>query len=160
MTEAVDIRGLEGALDLLKNLPPELVSSKGGVMLSGLRKGATIVRKAWQAEVQRMVDEPNIAGHYKDIGLYKKSIGAKRVSNPKKYGADEMVRVRVRAGTYPDGDSVAMVAGILEHGDEHMVAKAPFRKATEGIAQSVADAVVQGINDGIQKAIKKLDPTA
>ena len=51
MTEAVDIRGLDGALDLLKSLPAELVSSKSGVVLSGLRKGATIVRKAWQAEV-------------------------------------------------------------------------------------------------------------
>jgi hypothetical protein len=160
LTEAVDIRGLEGALDILKRLPAELVSSKGGVVLTGLRKGATLVRKAWQAEVQRMVDEPNIAGHYKDIGLYKKSIGAKRVRNPKKYGCDEMVRVRVKAGAYPDGDRVAMVAGILEHGYEHMVAKAPFRKATDTIGQTVADAVVKGINDGIEKVIKQLDPTA
>jgi len=107
-----------------------------------------------------MVDEPNLRGNYVDTGLYKKSIGAKRVSNPKKYGCDEMVRVRVKAGEYKNGNRVAMIAGILEYGDEKMSAKAPFRKATEGINQSVADTVVQGINDGIQKAIKKLDSTA
>jgi len=56
MADTVEIRGLEGVLDLLKSLPPELVSSRGGVVLSGLRKGGTVMRKAWQEEVQRMVD--------------------------------------------------------------------------------------------------------
>lgn len=71
-----------------------------------------------------------------------------------------MVRVRVKAGQYPDGDSTNMIAGILEHGDEHMEAKAPMRKAFESAKQTVIDAIVQGINDGTQKAIDKLDKTA
>lgn len=159
MAEIVEIKGLVGVLDMLKKLPPELVSKRGGVVLSGLRKGGNLLRKAWRQEVQRIIDEPNKGGDYESTGLYQKSVVVSRVRDPKRIGADEAVRVRVKSATYPaTGVNVGLVAGVLEHGTEHMPAKAPMRKAFDSTHQQALAAVVAGINAGVEKAIKKLQP--
>lgn len=165
MKTVAEVKGLEGVLSLLNKLPPELVSKRGGVVLSGLRKGANVMRKAWREEVQRLISEPNIGPDYIATGTYQKAISTSRLRKPKEVGGDEAVRVRVKAAPYPETGNgkpknAAMVAGILEHGTEHMEAKAPMRKAFEASSQKALDAVVKATNDGIAKAIKKLDKTA
>ena len=43
-------------LRLLKALPPELVSKRGGPVLAGLRRGGNAMRKYWRQEIDR-IDE-------------------------------------------------------------------------------------------------------
>lgn len=160
-TTTVEVKGLDGVLRMLKALPPELVSKKGGVVLASLRKGANVIKKEWKEQVQRILDEPNHGGaDYKSTGTYQKAISTTRVRKPKKLGGDEAVRVRVKPLVYPDGDPVGLVAGVLEHGSETMSAKAPMRKAFDAKSDEALQAVVKGMNDGIAKVIKKLDSTA
>lgn len=157
MKETVRVEGLDGVLDMLRKLPPELVSKRGGPVLVGLRRGGNAMRKAWRQEVQRIVDEPNIGGEYVSTGTYAKNIRVIRMRRPQRVGANEAVRVTVNsAATYPNGTRVAAVAGILEVGHERMEAKAPLRKAFDASKETVLQSVVRGINDGIARAIKKL----
>lgn len=157
-TETVQIRGLDGVLELLKSLPPELVFRRGGVVLSGLRRGGNVIRKAWRAEIQRILDEPNIGGVYYSTGTLSKSVKVTRLRNPRRIGADEAVRVSVPSrAKYPDGTRVALVAGVLEFGTEKMEAKAPIRKAFDASKHEALAAVVAGINAGLERAIKKLE---
>src|SRR5688500_14107454 len=117
-----------GFLRRLEGLPAEIVSKRGGPVLAGLRRGGNAMRKAWRAEVDGLIAEPNIGGVYSPTGTYAKSIKVTRMRNPKKVGANEAVRVTVPVRiAYPNGTRVAMVAGILEAGTEHMEAKAPMR---------------------------------
>lgn len=158
MAEEVVRIHADGFLELLQALPPELVSKRGGPVLAGLRRGGNLMRKAWREEIDRLIAEPNIGPQYVASGTYQKSIKVSRMRNPKRVGADEAVRVTVPgSATYPDGDRVAMVAGVLENGTEHMEAKAPMRKAFDARKNDVLQAVVTGIDAGIQRAIKKLD---
>jgi len=160
-TTTIEVKGLDGVLAMLKALPPELVSKKGGVVLASLRKGANVIKKEWKEQVQRILDEPNLGGaDYKSTGTYQKAISVARVRKPQKFGADEAVRVRVKSLVYPDGDLVSEIAGILESGSETMAAKAPMRKAFDAKSGEALDAVVKALNDGIAKVIKKLDSTA
>lgn len=148
-------------LRLLKSLPPELVSKRGGPVLAGLRRGGNVIRKAWRGEIARILQEPNIGGEYHSTGTYSKALKVTRLRNPKRIGANEAVRVTVPSNaTYPNGNRVAMVAGVLEFGREDMEAKAPMRKAFDASKQDALDAVLKGIDAGIQRAIKKLDKTA
>jgi len=148
-------------LRLLKSLPPELVSKRGGPVLAGLRRGGNVIRKSWRAEIQRIIDEPNIGGEYRSTGTYAKAIKVTRMRRPERVGANEAVRVTVPArATYPDGTKVALVAGVLEIGREDMQAKAPMRNAFERSKGEALAAILKGIDAGIQRAIKKLDKTA
>lgn len=159
--EVIEIKGLAGVLSMLKKLPPELVSKRGGVVLSGLRKGGNVIRKAWRQEIQRVIDTPNAAGNDdQSTGLYQKSLLVSRMRDPKRKGADEGVVVRPKRAKYPDGDTVGKIAGLLETGTESAPAFAPMRKAFDSAKTAALEAVVKGINDGIQKAVKKLDKTA
>lgn len=155
--EVVTIRA-DGFLDLLQKLPAELVSKRGGPVLAGLRRGGNLMRKAWREEIDRLLEEPNIGGTYRSTGTYAKAIKVSRMRRPERIGANEAVRITVPGNaTYPDGERVAMVAGVLENGTEHMGAKAPMRKAFDARKGEVLQAVVTGIDAGIQRAIKKLD---
>lgn len=156
--ETVRIRGLEGVLDMLNKLPPALVSKNGGPVLSGLRKGGNVMRAAWRREIQRVIDEPNVKeDDRRSTGLYQKSVVVSRMRNPQRVGANEGVSVRPKRAAYPDGDSVGKIAGILEVGTETLPAFAPMRKAFDSTKEQALKAAVDGIKDGIEKIIKKLD---
>lgn len=160
-TEVVKITGADEFLTLLKKLPPELVSKRGGPVLVGLRRGGNSMRKSWREEIKRIIEEPNIGGVYLSTETYAKSIAVIRMRRPQRVGANEAVRVTVKPGAvYPNGTRVALVAGVLEYGREDMPAKAPIRKAFEAGKQKALESVVKGINDGIKRAIKKLESTA
>lgn len=49
--ELVHVEGLRGVVDTLRQLPPEMVSKNGGVVRSGLRKGALVIRDAARRQI-------------------------------------------------------------------------------------------------------------
>jgi hypothetical protein len=60
--ELVRIDGLGGVLDTLRQLPPALVSTRGGPVRVALRKAAVLIQRAAQQNVRRIVEEPNRGG--------------------------------------------------------------------------------------------------
>ena len=75
MAEGVRIEGLDGIIGMLKQLPPEVVSKRGGPVRAALRKAAVVVQKEAQANVRRIVAEPNIGGRpSRSTGALEKAI--------------------------------------------------------------------------------------
>ena len=77
--ELVRIDGLSDLQKALEELPVELVSKNGGVVLAALRKAARAIRDEARANVDRIVAEQNIGGRpSKSTGALRDSIGVKR----------------------------------------------------------------------------------
>ncbi|UXC34782.1 hypothetical protein [Cupriavidus gilardii] len=162
MADTSTLHGLDDVLRKLQSLPPEIVSKRGGPVKSGLRKGATVVRDEWRAQVQRIIDAPNKDEiPSKSTGLLQKSIIATRNPRPQQLGANEAYRVRIKSATYPAtfGKNVTAygVGRMLEVGTER---RAPMPWAVPGFMASREQAlntVVTEINRAIQRVIRKME---
>ena len=86
-SELTTIRGLDGLLDALKALPPEVASKNGGPARVALAKGARVIR-----------DDARLRAP-KDTGALAANIVMKRDGNPQRFGANERYTVGVRGGS-------------------------------------------------------------
>lgn len=85
--EFVRVEGLEGVVKTLKELPPEIVSARGGPVRRALRKASLIMKKEMQANVQKIIDDPNVSADgrviaVKSTGFAVKNIITSRRKNP------------------------------------------------------------------------------
>lgn len=157
------LKGLDDVLRKLRSLPPELVSRRGGVVRSALRKGAVVIQKEWQANIQRIVDAPNLGDWPADsTGLLKKNVVVTRDSKPGRHLAAERFVVRVRNKRYPNVTgkkpvTTAQVARLLEAGTEK---RPPMPFAAPGYMskrQVALNTVVAELNKGIARVIRKME---
>ena len=82
--ESFRVEGLQGVLDTLKQLPPELVSKNGGPVRTALRKASVLIQKQAQANVQSIMDTPNAGGMpAESTGLLLKNIITQRIKPPR-----------------------------------------------------------------------------
>lgn len=162
MNDTKTLKGLDNVLRQLQNLPPEIVSKRGGPVKSGLRKGALVVRDEWKRRIQAIIDTPNKGGvPSKSTGLLKQSIIATRNSKPHLLGANEAYRVRIKGKVrYPRsrGKNVTPygVGSMLERGTER---RPPMPWATPGYfaSRDAALAVaVDEMNKRIAAVIRKM----
>jgi len=56
------VTGMDNVLDLLRQLPPEVVSKNGGPVRTSLRAGALVIAEQARANVRKVVSEPNVDG--------------------------------------------------------------------------------------------------
>lgn len=161
MLDTQTLQGLDGVLEKLKALPPELVSSRGGVVRAALRKGAVVIQREWQANVQAIIDAPNIGGVQESTGLLGKNIVVTRDSKPQRYQANERFVVRVRNKAYPrqgkERVTTSQVARLLEYGTERQSAKPWAVPGYMAKRQVALDTVVTELNAGIERVIKKME---
>ena len=161
MADTQTIHGLDDVLAKLKALPPEIVSKRGGPVRKALRKGAMVIVNEWKAQVQRVIDEPNVnAEPEQSTGLLKSSIGATLDSKPQRHGANERYVVRPRNRKYPNTGkhvvTTAQVARLLEYGTEKMAAHPWAVPGYMASRQRALDTVVRELNLGIDLIVKKL----
>lgn len=153
------LRGLDGVLDTLKKLPPEIVAKRGGPVLQSLRKGARVILKEARANLDRATaNHPTFS-----TGLGRKSLGIARSRMPGGVRG-EAVRIRVRRLLYPGnkkrrgrkmatGDALWM----LEYGTAKQPAEPWLRpafdaKAEEAIATTVDD-LKRRVDDIVRKQL-------
>lgn len=150
----VTVRGVEQTQKALRSVQYRMFPKRGGPVLAGLRRGGAVVRKAWRGQIDRQVSESQANGsEYQPTGLMRKSVKIYRLKRPSKVGATEAVRVTIDpSARYPSGERVAAVAGILEHGDSRMEAKALCRKA---FAESES-AAISAIREGMEKRLSEI----
>jgi HK97 gp10 family phage protein len=75
------VSGLDGVLDMLLTLPPEVVSKAGGPVRSALRAGAVVIRDEARKNVRKIVLEPNVDGKpSRSTGALEKAIKVTRGS--------------------------------------------------------------------------------
>lgn len=156
MAELKHVKGLDGILDTLKSLPPEIVSKGGGPVRASLRTSGVVFQKAYQENIRAIVDEPNKDGSTPDNSetLEKAVIVSRRKPPPGFKG--EIFSVRVKRGAKaPNGQTANKYGGVMEFGYEGVPAKAPMRRAYESKKGEALDTFVSEMRRRTDAAIKK-----
>lgn len=112
MQVEVKIAGLDGVLDTLKSLPPEVVSKNGGPVKASLRKGAMVLVKQARSNFRSAVAQAGVSGITNTTGFTEKQIVAKR-----------------RTLTYINGEKMVVTVNYVKHPAGSMI-KAKSRKTT------------------------------
>lgn len=158
----MNISGLDGVLDTLKSLPPEVVSKRGGPVKLALAKGARLIR---DQAIQNVKAQIAVNGD-ESTGLLAKSIIASR--GKQIYGSNgERYLVRVKRKAY-DGEKIGKktkagkrvtthkTASLLEYGSSHQPATPWLRPAVESKGQEAINAIVADLKKRIDSTVKKL----
>lgn len=153
------LQGVDGVLDALRQLPPEVVAKRGGPVKSSLRKGAVVILKAEKAQLQAVLVHTPDSHERTSIGLLLKSLIASRGKAPT--GAKgERYLVRVKRATYPDrtGKPVTTLksAQIKEYGSEKQTATPWIRPAFLQNAEKAIHTVEDELVKAIDKVAKRL----
>ena len=159
--EPFRIEGLEGVLKTLKALPPELVGKNGGPVRVALRKAALIILTEAQANVQGIIDTPNIGGDVAESsGLLKSNIVATRRRMPAGLKGERFA-VRVRRKTYPEQGAgkkrtTAQIGALLEQGTERREPMPWMRPAFESKKREAVAVFERELPRAIDRIVKKL----
>jgi HK97 gp10 family phage protein len=159
--ETVRIVGLAGVMKTLRALPPALVSKNGGPVRAALRKAALVIQKQESANLQAIIDTPNIDAGVKAeaTGLLEKNIIVKR-SRPDPGVKGERYLIQVRRKSYPatKGKNVTtpQVARLLETGTAKRRPYPFIRPAFDAKkAEAVAVFVIE-IKRNLDRLVKKV----
>jgi len=168
----VKLTGLDGVLDTLRSLPPELVSKRGGPVRRALAKGARLIADEAKANVRAIVAEPNKDGRpTKSTGALEKAIRVSRKKLTSIKGERYLVWLGKSSGKFANTkrNVRSMKAGLeyekeppqfygrfLEYGTSRMrphpwIRPAFQKKAAEAISVIESELVV-----GVERIVKKL----
>lgn len=157
--ETVTITGLDEVLRRLKALGAE-ASKRGGPVRAAVRKGAVVIQKEMQANVQRIIATPNKGGGDESTGLLQKSIKPMRAkarrdgTKGETYIVGPARRTRYPIDTRtPTGINVATVGKMLEYGTP----KRPPMPFARPAFHSKKGEAVQVMTDEVLKGIEKLE---
>ena len=162
--ESVQIEGLGAILRRLQAFPKEM-SARGGPVRAGVRKGAVVIQKAMQANVQQIIATPNIGGNDYSTGLLQKSIKPVRAKAPKQYKGETFFVMIPRRARYPvtektpTGIGVKTVGAMLEYGTSKRAAMPWARPAFAAKKQEAVNVMIAETEKGISKIEKKLAAT-
>ena len=161
MGSSVHVDGLDGVLERLRALPPELGSKGGGPARVALAKGARLIRD------QSIANAPRATGLLKDniimvrdrkpnlIGASEAySVGVRRKA--KRYSNTKRNRGKGRAGKTYMVEGTAFYWMFLEFGTEKMAARPFLRPAFESRKEEALAVITAELNAGIDRAVKKL----
>lgn len=150
-----EISGINGVLDTLRSLPPEVVSKRGGPVKLALAKGARLIRDEARKNLQAAISQ----GGDVSTGLLLKNVIASRGKAPTG-GKGERYLVRVKRKTYAaeGGKPVTTLktANLLEYGSSHQPATPWLRPAVRAKGQQAVSVIVADLNRRIELTVKKL----
>ena len=155
------VTGLDGVLDMMKKLPPEIVSKRGGPVRAALRKGALVIQKQEKANLQAVINGTNDEGERLSTGLLMDNIIVSRGKAPIG-GNGERFLVRVKRKVYPrpnneGGDTTTLkIARLKEYGSSQQPAKSFIRTAAAMKAQEAVNVTSTELVKRINAIVKKL----
>lgn len=155
----IQLTGLNGVLDTLRQLPPEVVSRRGGPVKAALRKGALVILREAMLNLARATGDLDADGEESSTGLLQKNLIASRGKAPTG-GNGERYLVRVRRKSYPGrkGEVVSTLktAQLLEYGSSQQPAEPWLRPAFQSKAEQAIRTVEKELLAGIDRIVKKL----
>lgn len=147
------VTGLDGVLDTLAALPPEVVSKRGGPVKLALAKGARLLRDAAKINLAQAIAQDGSD----TTGTTLKNLIASR--GKYQYNGEKYV-VRVRKKSYINANGVqtntARSAQLLEYGSKKQQAIPWMRPAAEANAQRIVDTVNADLVRRVDLIVKKL----
>lgn len=161
MKVEVKMLGLDGVLDTLNSLPPEVVSKRGGPVKSALRKGALVILREAQMRLQRATANADEEGQRESTGLLEENLIASR-GKPPTQGKGERYLVRVRRKAYGNRKdnrgpiTTRKTAQLLEYGSTHQPAEPWLRPAFNAKAREAISTIERELAKGVDRVVKKL----
>jgi hypothetical protein len=162
MKAEFDIKGLDGVLEMLQQLPPEIASKNGGIVRRALRKGAMVLVTQGRANFRRAVEQPGATGITDTTGFTEKQIVAKRRKMPGGMKGEKFV-VTVNYVLHPNGNKYRGrairandIAFTMEAGSSKQAATPWLRPAFDAKARTAIETATSELIRGIDRAVKKL----
>lgn len=157
MQVTVKLSGLDGVIQTLQSLPPELVSRRGGVVLAALRKGAKVIDKQRRANLQAVTAHATDSEKRDSTGFLLKNLTVTR-GKPPFGGNGERVVLRIKRKRYPGRAKVSTVqtANLLEYGSSKQPAEPWIRPAFESRAREAIETTERELLAGIDRIVNKL----
>lgn len=162
MRITLNVQGLDGVLQTLQSLPPEIVSKRGGPVKLSLAKAARVIRDQAKVNLKAAIA---INGDV-STGLLEKNVVVTRGKEP--IGTEgERYLVRVRRKAY-DGNKIGKrqkagkrvtthkTASLLEYGSSHQPATPWLRPAVAQKGEEAINVFTTDLNRRIDATIKKL----
>ncbi|MGQ4661346.1 hypothetical protein [Lysobacter sp. F6437] len=145
----------DGVLALLRSLPAEVVSKRGGPVKLALAKGARLIRDEAKKNFRA-----SVAVNGEDsTGATEKAIIASRGKAPTG-SKGERYLVRVKKGTFVNAKgektSTLMTANLMEYGSSHQPALPWLRPAVQAKGQQAVTVIVADLRRRIDLTVKKL----
>lgn len=153
----IEIKGLEGVLDTLNKLPPEIVSKRGGPVKKALRKGALVLLREAKFNLYRVTADIG-TGDDVGTGLLQKSLIVSRGKTPFD-GNGERYLVRVKRASYNRHGKVVTTlktAQLLEYGSSQQPAEPWLRPAFASKSQQAMDVTINALKADIDRTVKRL----
>jgi hypothetical protein len=157
MRVELKLSGIDGVLDMLKRLPPEVVSKNGGPVKSSLLKGARVLQKEAALNIARATNALGTDDH-ESTGLLLSSLIASRGKAPTG-GRGERYLVRVKRKTYQrQGKPVTTLktAHLLEYGSQKQRAEPWLRPAFASKAEESIRTIERELTVAVDKVVRKL----
>lgn len=158
MQVEVKLEGLNGVLQTLKSLPPEIVSKRGGPVKSALRKGARVIFLAAKRNLESVTSNATDEGKRYSTGLLLKNLVVTRGKQP--FGTKgERYLVRVRRKSYQrKGKAVTTLAtaNLLEYGSVKQPMEPWLRPAFTAKAEEAIRTTESELLKQIDKVVRKL----
>lgn len=159
MAHGVELRltGLDGVLDLLRQLPREVVSKRGGPVKTALRKGALVILREEALNLARVTNNLD-TDEQEGTNLLASSLVATRGKAPSS-GKGERYVVRVKRRTYlRKGKPVTTLktAHLLEYGSEKQPAEPWIRPAVNAKAVEAIHTIERELLAGIDRIVRRL----
>lgn len=157
MKADVKIEGLNGILETLKKLPPEVVSKRGGPVKSALRRGALLILKQAKENLQNVTKSTDPEKQY-STGLLLKNVIATRGKPPQNVRGERYL-IRVRRKSYGRKGlpvSTQKTGRLLEYGSAKQPAEPWLRPALDARGEEAMQVVKRELLKEIDKVTKRL----
>lgn len=167
MRVELQLRGVEGIIETLRSLPPEIVSKSGGPVKLALKKGANVIREEAARNLRAAIER----GGSQSTGLLEKSLIVSR-GKPPIGSKGERYLVRVKRKAYDQAKltkketrgnpknrkrvTTLQTANLLEYGSAHQPATPWLRPAVQAKGQETINVIVSDLNRRIDLIVKKL----
>jgi HK97 gp10 family phage protein len=153
------LHGVDGVLDMLRALPPEIVSKRGGPVRAALRKGARVIHRAAKANIEAKTGEDPALS----TGLLAESLVVSRGKAPAG-GGGERYLVRLKRKTYPGRKgkpTTTLKSGhLLEYGSSQQPAEPWLRPAFAIKAREAIETIERDLLRSIDRITKRLARSA
>jgi len=157
MKVEVKLTGVDGVLDTLRQLPPEVVSKRGGPVKTALRKGANVIAKQARANLDVVTSNATSTGKRESTGFLKKQVIASRGKVFGIKGERYLVRVRKRAYQRAGKKVTAQKTGaLLEYGSSKQPAEPWLRPAFQARAREAISTIESELVAAIDRVVKRL----
>ena len=158
MKVEVRLTGVDNVLNMLKQLPPEVVSKRGGPVRRALRKGAVVIRDQERANLKAVTANATEEGRRYSTGLLSDNLVIRRGRPPAGVKGEAYIVTPKRGVFYPERNqrvSIIKAGSLLEYGSSQQPAEPWARPAVEQKGRQAIDVVTTELVKDIDRISKR-----